>query len=60
MMDDHYVICAARNALADALKVLLKPDIMTVSDFQESRDRARRAVEALDVLCEPHRDEAQS
>lgn len=50
MMDDHYIICRARNDLADALKVLLKADIMTATDFQASRDHAATAIEALDDL----------
>ena len=36
MMDDHYVICRARNHLVDALKALLKADIMTKDDFTTS------------------------
>lgn len=57
MMDDHPQICDARNALCDALKVLLNPEIMTENDFQESRDHAVVAVNALDkLLCQPHRD----
>jgi hypothetical protein len=50
MMDDHEIICRARNALADALKLLLNADIMGESDFEGSRNHAIAAVEALDEL----------
>jgi hypothetical protein len=61
MMDDHYVICNARNYLSDALKCLLKADIMTAEDFAASRQAAVAAVDELDVLLrQPHRDEAKS
>lgn len=36
-MDDHFTICLARNHLADALKALLKAEIMTDEDFLVSR-----------------------
>jgi hypothetical protein len=50
MLDDHYVICKARNYLADALKALLKADIMTNEDFKLSREAASAAVMELDYL----------
>lgn len=50
MMDDHYIICRVRNDLSDALKALLKSDIMTEVDFRRSRERAMAAVGALDDL----------
>lgn len=50
MMDDHYIISAARNHLADALKALLNAGIMTAADFAASRDAARAAIGELDVL----------
>lgn len=50
MMDDHEIICRARNALCDALKLLLNADIMDESDFQGSRDHALMAIAALDEL----------
>jgi hypothetical protein len=49
-MDDHEIICRARNALCDALKLLLNADIMDESDFQGSRDHALMAIAALDEL----------
>lgn len=57
MMEDHFVLSAARNHLADALKSLLKAEIMTSADFNQSRDSALAAVRQLNaLLCEPHRD----
>lgn len=57
MMDDHFVISRARNELADALKVLLKAEIMNADDFRRSREHAALALEALDeLLCLPNRD----
>lgn len=57
MMDDHEQLSAARNELADALKVLLNPAIMTAADFLRSRDHAAGAVRQLnDLLRQPHRD----
>jgi hypothetical protein len=50
MMDDHATICRARNALCDALKLLLNADIMDESDFAGSRLSALKAVAALDKL----------
>jgi hypothetical protein len=50
MMDDHYIICRARNGLSDALKALLKADIMTAEDFQESKNKAVIAIGALNEL----------
>jgi hypothetical protein len=50
MMEDHFIICSARNALADALKALLKADIMTASDFSQSRAHAMSAISSLDDL----------
>jgi hypothetical protein len=50
MMDDHATICRARNALCDALKVLLNADIMDESDFAASRQHALAALAALDEL----------
>jgi hypothetical protein len=61
MLDDHYIISAARNDLADALKALLKAEIMTEADFSASRDAAMAAVGKLnDLLRQPHRDETKS
>lgn len=50
MMDDHFILSAARNHLADALKALLVADIMTERDFRAARWSAREAIEKLDVL----------
>jgi hypothetical protein len=52
MMDDHVVICEARNELADALKVLLNPAIMGASDFLTARNHAQAAMNALNRLLE--------
>lgn len=50
MMEDHFIICRARNDLADALKILLQADIMTADDFRKSREYAMAAIGALDDL----------
>lgn len=50
MMEDHFVISSARNSLADALKALLKAEIMTEVDFRASRDHAVDAIEQLNAL----------
>ena len=47
MMDDHEVICEARNELCDALKVLLNPAVMGIDEFMAAQDHARRAMVAL-------------
>lgn len=61
VMEDHFVICRARNYLADALKVLLKAEIMNADDFSRSREAALSAVEELnDLLRQPHRDASKS
>jgi hypothetical protein len=53
MLEDHEVICRARNYLSDALKALLKAKIMTAEDFNMSRKAAIAAVRELDSLvCE--------
>lgn len=57
MMHDHSSISRARNHLADALKALLKAEIMNAADFEASRQAAAAAVRELDdLLCQPHRD----
>lgn len=59
MMKDHFILSAARNHLADALKALLVADMMTEKDFRAARWSAREAIEKLDVLLrESHRDPA--
>lgn len=50
MMSDHETLSRARNELADALKCLLKAEIMTEADFRAARSRAVAAVECLDDL----------
>jgi hypothetical protein len=50
MMDDHYTISAARNALVDALQALLKADIMTAEDFRAARHYTAAALAELDDL----------
>jgi hypothetical protein len=50
MMDDHEQICAVRNSLADALKVLLQAGIMFKEDFVGSREHVLRALLGLDEL----------
>lgn len=52
MMEDHYLISEARNRLADALKLLLKAEIMDATDFRASHDHATAAVKALDELLQ--------
>ena len=52
MEDDHYVIAAARNELADALKSLLKPEHMGTADFLVTREHTRLAMKAIDQLLE--------
>lgn len=57
MMSDHETLSRARNELADALKHLLKAEIMTAVDFREARNRAAAAVDCLDdLLRQPNRD----
>ena len=54
MMEDHELLSAARNELADALKVLLKPEIMTVADFRESLKHTIAALNAtIDLIHRP-------
>ena len=48
--EDHFVISAARNHLADALKALLKAEIMTEADFLASRVSAQAAIRQLNDL----------
>ena len=56
MMDDHGLLSRARNELADALKVLLNPDIMTAADFRQSLAHATAATDALiELLQRPNR-----
>ena len=52
MMEDHEIICAARNELADALKVLLNPAIMGVPEFLAARNHTQAAMNALNRLLE--------
>lgn len=52
MMDDHEVICAARNALCDALKTLLNPAIMGAPEFLLARNQTQQAINALNRLLE--------
>lgn len=60
MMEDHELLSSARNSLADALKALLKTEIMTAADFQRSRNHVHNAARALDYLLrQSHRDPAQ-
>ena len=57
MMDDHETLSRARNELADALKCLLKAEIMTDEDFRKARGHAAWAIEHLDdLLRQPNRD----
>lgn len=49
MMDDHATLSRARNELADAMKALLREDIMTTVDF---RSALERTVAALDAIAE--------
>jgi len=60
MESDHYVLSRARNSLADALKTLLKAELMDAGDFRMAHFFTSAALEDLDaLLCQPHRDEAQ-
>jgi hypothetical protein len=52
MLDDHEIICVARNELADALKVLLKPEIMGAPEFIVARNHTQLALNALHKLLE--------
>ena len=52
MLEDHYIICEARDALCNALKVLLYPEIMGASEFQAARDHTQQAMNAIDKLLE--------
>jgi len=52
MMDDHAILSQARNDLADALKCLLKAEIMTADDFRKSREYATSALRSLDDLLQ--------
>ncbi len=59
MMEDHELLSAARNDLADALKVLLNPGIMGEADFVRSLHYALSAVRRLnDLLRQPNRNPA--
>lgn len=49
-MDDHATLSAARIELADALMVLLNPNVMDAGDFRNSRKHAAAAVARLDEL----------
>jgi hypothetical protein len=61
MLDDHAVLSQARNDLADALKVLLKPAIMGEADFRQSLKHSLAAVNALvELLCQPDGDAPKS
>jgi hypothetical protein len=54
MMDDHFTLSAARNALVDALQALLKADIMTAEDFRAARYHADLALREIeDLLARP-------
>lgn len=53
MMADHELLCEARNGLADALKALLKAEIMTSEDFRAARVHALVAIGALERLLYP-------
>jgi hypothetical protein len=50
MMSDHETLSRVRNELADALKCLLKAEIMTDTDFRSAHYHASFAIECLDVL----------
>ena len=52
MLDDHNIICLARNELADALKVLLNPEIMGAPEFLLARNHTQMAMNALNRLLE--------
>ena len=60
MMDDHELLSAARNDLADALKCLLKAEIMDGADFHAAWSFAVKATAKLDALLrQPYRHTAQ-
>lgn len=50
MLEDHYLISDARVALSDALRALLKAELMTLPDFADSYKHAAAAIKALDEL----------
>lgn len=50
MMDDHEILSRARNHLADALKALLRAEIMGRDDFLLSRAHTAYAYESLNAL----------
>ena len=52
MKDDHEIICLARNQLADAMKVLLNPEIMGAPEFLAARNHTQLAMNALNRLIE--------
>ena len=55
MMDDHETLSDARHALVDALRALLKTEIMTDGDFKEARLHATVALQRIDdLLRQPH------
>lgn len=50
MLEDHYLISEARVELSDALRALLKADLMTLPDFEGSYKHAANAIKALEEL----------
>lgn len=50
MLEDHGLLSSARNELADALKALLKAEIMTRADFERSREHVTTALRMIDDL----------
>lgn len=50
MLEDHYLISEARVQLSDALRALLKAELMTLPDFEKSHQHATAAMKALDEL----------
>lgn len=61
MLDDHALLCHARNELADALKELLKPEIMKSTDFRKSLTHATAATDAIIALLQQSdRNQTQS
>lgn len=52
MMDDHELVCQARNSLCDALKTLLNPEIMKTPEFLMARNQTQLALKTLDKLLE--------
>lgn len=52
MLDDHEVVCAARNHLCDALKTLLNPAIMSTPEFLLARNQTQMAMNDLNRLLE--------